>query len=57
MDALRLACEYIAEDAWCPRSNIEPKWEGPLCDPMRCEGPSVDCWVSYFEAKAKEGDK
>ena len=52
-DALRLACEYIhkIDPVGCPYNILETRCEKPASESC------VDCWVSYFQAKAKEESK
>ena len=56
MDALRLACEWIA-DSGCP-FEMELGWDGlPDCNDGNCGKKDwVDCWGAYFQAKAQEAD-
>jgi hypothetical protein len=62
MDALRLACEFIAiTEQGCPTMFHWGEAQSERCksceDREKKQEQWIDCWGSYFEAKAKEESK
>jgi hypothetical protein len=47
-EALRLACENLAETKGCPESNYK-------CNDNGGENPCNECFTNYFLTKAKGG--
>ncbi len=58
MDALRLACEFIADRLRvCPHLCSRVAWTTNECGRKTCGDTKAECWRYYFQSEAKEGDK